>query len=315
MSDLIPEAFHAGEQAVQARLGVRERMAERGSKVIRDYMPDQHRDFFSLLPTLFIAARDGSGQPWASLVTGQPGFVQAQDERHLDVDAWPDADDPITPCLIEGAAFGVLGLQFTTRRRNRLNGRLQLKGARSGFSVAVDQSFGNCPKYIQTRALTLAVNDGAIISATSSTALAAADQALIAASDTFFIASASAGNDPDRRHGLDMSHRGGPPGFVRIEDEGRLSFPDYRGNLFYNTLGNMSENPRVGLLFLDFTNGDIVQLAGRAEIEWQASMAEAVPAIERRITVTIEQVVRRRPRQLLRGTLLEAAGEFTPKRS
>ena len=72
---LPPEAFHPGEQALQARVGVRERMAAVGAMVLRDHMPDQHRELFEKLPTLLLGALDDQGQPWATMLAGPPGFV------------------------------------------------------------------------------------------------------------------------------------------------------------------------------------------------------------------------------------------------
>ena len=64
-----------------------------------------------------------------------------------------------------------------------------------------------------------------------------------------------------------MSHRGGKPGFVGVTGD-TLAIPDFRGNRFYNTLGNLLGDPRAGLLFIDFASGDILQLQGRVTIDW-----------------------------------------------
>ena len=58
--------FHAGERAVQERVGVAARMAEFGPRVIRDFMPDQHREFFAQLPFVIAGTKDAAGQPWAA---------------------------------------------------------------------------------------------------------------------------------------------------------------------------------------------------------------------------------------------------------
>ena len=87
-------------------------------------------------------------------------------------------------------------------------------------------------------------------------------QALIRAADTFFVASAH----PDR--GVDASHRGGNPGFVRVVDDRRIRTPDYPGNCMYNTLGNFVVNAKAGLIFVDFERHRTLQLIGRPEILW-----------------------------------------------
>ncbi|MGZ5781220.1 MAG: flavin-nucleotide-binding protein, partial [Burkholderiaceae bacterium] len=77
--------FHAGERAVHQRLGIAEKLDERGRQVIRDHMPDQHRDFFAQLPFLIVGSTDQTGQPWASVLVGQPGFISSPHARQLDV--------------------------------------------------------------------------------------------------------------------------------------------------------------------------------------------------------------------------------------
>ena len=145
-----PSPFHAGEQAIQDRLGVRDRIEPLGRRVIRDHMPDQHRAFFAQLPWLIIGAVDAGGRPWASVLTGAPGFLQAPDPRLLSVRAQPVPGDPLGPALTEGTAIGGLGIEPHTRRRNRINGTITARRADS-FDIRVDQSFGNCPQYIQAR--------------------------------------------------------------------------------------------------------------------------------------------------------------------
>src|SRR5262245_53448854 len=134
-----PDPFHPGERALQERTGFRERMAQIGSRLIRDAMPDQHREFFAELPFVVIGAVDRAGAPWASIVAGEPGFVRSPDPRTLTLAARPRPGDPLAEGLAAGAPIAVLGIQLETRRRNRANGRLASAGER-GFAVAVEQS-------------------------------------------------------------------------------------------------------------------------------------------------------------------------------
>jgi predicted pyridoxine 5'-phosphate oxidase superfamily flavin-nucleotide-binding protein len=60
--------FHPGERALQARVGMEERLAMLGPRVIRDHMPAQHREFFSRLPFLLVGSVDADGQPNAGIV-------------------------------------------------------------------------------------------------------------------------------------------------------------------------------------------------------------------------------------------------------
>jgi predicted pyridoxine 5'-phosphate oxidase superfamily flavin-nucleotide-binding protein len=243
-------------------------------------MPDQHREFFGLLPYVFIAARDVAGWPVAAILAGKPGFISSPDPVTLAIAGPADAGDPIAPLLFPGARFGLLGLDLSTRRRNRANGHVAAM-ARDGLKLAIEQSFGNCPQYIHLRD---AFGRDAIPGAPAEQfdGLDAEARAQIAAADTFFVASGSA-------DGLDISHRGGPAGFVRIEGDG-LSIPDYRGNRFFNTFGNLLLDPRCALLFVDFACGDTLVVQGRAEILWDEKAAGA----ERRWCVQVERGWRRR---------------------
>lgn len=258
-------AFHAGELALQRRAGTAGRMALAGPRLIRDHLPAQHREFFALLPFLLLGLVDAAGHPRIGLVAGAPGFAHSPDERLLRIDALPSALDPTAPLLRVGACIGLLGIQQHTRRRNRMNGRVVQLDA-SGFTVRVDQSFGNCPRYIQARepqfeprVLPAALEHGEGVDAAAARAIAAAD--------TFFIASAhpQAGQGGSPLHGVDVSHRGGKPGFVLVEGD-RLSVPDFAGNGYFNTLGNLLLEPRCALLFVDPATGTPTWIAAQAEV-------------------------------------------------
>jgi uncharacterized protein len=142
--------FHAGEVAVQARLGVAERMDEIGRRVVRDHMPEQHQRFYEQLPLMLAGSVDPAGRPWATLLVGPPGFVQAPDAWHLTFAATPIPGDPAAAGMTPGAPLGLLGIELHTRRRNRVNGELVEVGA-DGLRLRVSQTVGNCPQYIQGR--------------------------------------------------------------------------------------------------------------------------------------------------------------------
>ena len=102
---------------------------------------------------------------------------------------------------------------------------------------------------------------------------------MIAGADTFFVASYV--DDAARGRMVDVSHRGGRPGFVRIGADGVLTIPDFSGNRFFNTLGNLIANPKAGLLFVDFETGDLLQLTGDAEVILDLPEIAAVQGAER----------------------------------
>ena len=288
MAELDDEAFHAGERRLQALVGARGRMAEIGRRVIRDEMPEQHRELFGKLPYMLVGSLDAGGRPWASLLFGGAGFVTTPDARTLGLAALPLPGDPLGRNLAPGAPLGLLGIELHTRRRNRANGRVARLDGR-GFEVAIEQSFGNCPKYIQARqpapgAATAAAAPSAARPEGARLSPPALD--LVRRADAFFIASASARplQAEQGREGVDVSHRGGPPGFVEVEDAGDrhvLTVPDFAGNRFFNTLGNILENSRAGLLFPDFANGDLLLLTGAAEVVLDGPALARFPGAER----------------------------------
>jgi hypothetical protein len=271
--------WHAGEVALQEKVGVVGKMQELGRRVVRNYMPDQHRTFFRQLPFIVAGAVDNDGDVWATLVAGQPGFMHAPTDKILHVDLAADPHDPAAQGLHEGAGIGLLGIELHTRRRNRMNGVVR-NWTGQGFDIDVAQSFGNCPQYIQARDFEF-IRDPAVfsdIAPKTFDSLSGRARAMIEAADTFFVAS-YVGDDARRQ--VDVSHRGGKAGFVRIGGDGRLTIPDFAGNLFFATLGNFLVNPRAGLVFADFETGDLLQLTGEATVDLDSPEIAAFQGAER----------------------------------
>ncbi|MET4578828.1 pyridoxamine 5'-phosphate oxidase family protein [Ottowia thiooxydans] len=294
------DAFHEGERFIQSMVGVRERMAEIGHRVIRSYMPDQHRQFFTQLPFLIAGTVDNDGQPWSSVLAGPPGFISSPDPEQLAVQAQPLPHDMLAVNLMPGAHIGLLGIAPHTRRRNRMNGVVGQVDSQ-GFSVRVSQSFGNCPQYIQAREPEFVGAGDVAQPLHFNGQLDDAAMKLIRQADTFYIASAhpavhsqegAAPAGPDRAQGVDVSHRGGKPGFVRVDGPGQLTVPDFSGNLFFNTLGNLAIEPRAGLLFMDFETGELIQVSVRAEIIWTGPELAGFQGAERLLRFAVTGVRR-----------------------
>ena len=142
--------FHRGEQEIQTRFGVREQVEDMGQRFIREYMPDEHRQFFAQLPLLLIGSVDKAGRPWASVLVGRPGFLNSPDPDTLEIHSNPFFGDPLKDNLGRGLRVRMLGIDYATRRRNRLNGEVTLTDG-GYIKISVGQSFGNCPQYIQAR--------------------------------------------------------------------------------------------------------------------------------------------------------------------
>ena len=277
--------FHKGEQAIQSRFGVRDKMERFGSRVIRDHMPEQHQEFYAQLPFIFAGHADKDGWPWASILFNKPGFIHSPHPKKLEINAMPVAGDPLTDSLDTGTNLGLLGIELTSRRRNRLAAHVTNHSEKS-IHLEVDQAFGNCPQYIQTR--DLEVLDSSTLPQTRVKNIQAFDEearTLISNSDTFFVASYIDSDDTNDNssasEGADVSHRGGQPGFIRVDNERTLTIPDYLGNNHFNTFGNFAENSKAGLLFIDFESGHILTLTGTVEIIWDSPETKHFDGAER----------------------------------
>lgn len=279
--------FHRGEREAQARMG-HDDVAAWARQAIRPFMPDQHRRFYRDQPFLVAAARDGAGRPWATLLAGKDGFVASPNPASLRIAGGPVEGDALEGAFGVGAKVGLLGIEFATRRRNRVNGRIAAVRP-DCLDFSVDQSFGNCPQHIRKRLLRrVPAAPGPV---RRGPALTDAQRRLVDAAETFFIASGHPGAGDGEAEGLDVSHRGGPAGFVQATTARRIVFPDYGGNRFMNTVGNLLLDPRVGLLFVDFATGGMAQISGRAEIVWDGPDLAAVPGAERLIRIEVDAVV------------------------
>jgi uncharacterized protein len=306
--------WHSGEVAVQERIGVAERMAKNGKRVVRDFMPDQHRDFYGSIPFMMIGSVDPAGDVWASMVTGKPGFMNSPSPTELDVDFLPDATDPAAAGLKNGDAIGMLGIELSTRRRNRMNGLVHSANCEA-FSVRVGHSFGNCPQYIQLRDFEYVRDPKAPFDFVAEELGSLDDEAraMIAKADTFFVASYvdAAGPDGAAQRQVDVSHRGGNTGFVRVDANGRMTIPDFAGNLHFNTLGNLTVNPRAGLIFTDFETGDVLQITGATEIVYESPEIAHFQGAERLWHFTPTRIIRRKGALPIRWKL-QGGDAFSP---
>jgi len=276
--------FHAGERAVQARAAVPSEWREKAAHFILPEMSDRHRGFLESVGLLFTALLDPAGRPWATPIVGAPGIARAPTPRNLVLARAPDLADALGLDTAPGATIGLLGIDLSTRRRVRANGRIAANDP-DGLAIGVDQAFGNCPQYIQSRAFDEQPS-GRAPRAERAAPSSAAIGRIIDSADTFFIASRT----PDaQRFGIDISHRGGRPGFLRMHGKNTLSFPDFRGNRFFNTLGNIEADGRVGIFVPDFATGAAAIVTGRATIDWTSDRIDAFVAAERIVDVIFEE--------------------------
>lgn len=281
--------FHEGELAIQSRLGIKDRMDRQGRRIIREYLPEQHQQFFAQLSYIILGTLDDSGSPWASILVGEPGFLSTPNDQTLQIAAKPLVGDPLKNNLATGIDIGVLGIELQTRRRNRMNGLVSYID-QDQFTIKVKQSFGNCPQYIQARMFEFVeLQLDASPQSKKIQSFGESERNLIMSSDTFFIATSYQLDSADSTQGVDVSHRGGKPGFVRIDDKDTLTIPDFSGNGHFNTLGNLELNPRAGLLFIDFEQGNLLYLTGTTEVIWSTAEVSTFLGAEQLIRFHLKQ--------------------------
>ncbi|MDA0179790.1 pyridoxamine 5'-phosphate oxidase family protein [Solirubrobacter phytolaccae] len=248
--------YHAGELAVQRRAGVTG--VPFGAET---ELPEVARDFLEEQLWLVLGAEDAEGRVWASVLYGWPGFISSPEPHSLVIASEPLPGDPLTGAL--DGPVGGLAIEPSTRRRLRLNGRAT--SADGEVTIALEQVYGNCPKYITARDVE-AVVEATPAPPAASGAIDARARQLLAAADTAFVAT----RGPD---GLDVSHRGGRPGFLQVRDERTIVWPDYPGNRMFNTLGNLAADGRLGLTVVDPEDGTTLYVTGRASILWDEARA------------------------------------------
>jgi uncharacterized protein len=134
------------------------------------------------------------------------------------------------------------------------------------------------------------------------------DRAFIERMDMFFLATADRDGRPQ------CSYKGGDPGFVQVLGEHTIAFPNYDGNGMYLSIGNVLENPHVGLLFIDFTAArpTRLRLNGIASIDESDQLIEQYPGAQFIVRVRATQVFPNCPRYIHRMALVERS-RFVPR--
>ncbi|WTW94846.1 pyridoxamine 5'-phosphate oxidase family protein [Streptomycetaceae bacterium NBC_01309] len=280
--------YHRGEIAVQERAGVTDRAAH-AERAIGTTVPAVAAAFLAAQPMVVVGAADGAGRVWATVLTGEPGFLRAVGDTEVTVAARPRPADPLAAVLADasgtGARVGMIAIEPGTRRRMRMNGTAH--STDGGLRVDLDQVYANCPKYISKRTPAAAAGDGGGggAAAVRGTELTAPQRAAVTSADTFFVATA------DAEGNTDASHRGGNPGFVHVPAPDRIVWPDYAGNSMFMTAGNLAVNPAAGLVFPDWRTGGLLHVTGTARTIWDADRTAAYPGAQRLMELTVTEVV------------------------
>ncbi|BAX91607.1 pyridoxamine 5'-phosphate oxidase family protein [Mycobacterium shigaense] len=274
--------FHEGELVTQRRAGVEAEAKRLEAMLERSRVSAGAAQFLSSQRFAAITGRDGDGVLWISPLAGPPGFLRGDDDQ-LRVSVTPREGDPLHGLPI-GQQVGLIAIDFPTRRRLRINGVL-VDADDAGMTVHVDQAYGNCPQHIHHHDVS-PITRAPAATPTRTTTLSDADQAMITTADTFFLGT----THPTR--GSDASHRGGPPGFVRVDSPGELWWPDFPGNNMFNSFGNLAIDDEAALLFVNFDTGASLHLSGRAQVQWTTPGADGDDGgVGRRVVFRLDSVV------------------------
>ncbi|KAK0914476.1 hypothetical protein LTR91_017977 [Friedmanniomyces endolithicus] len=255
----------------------------------------QLANHLKVAPLIAIGTLDKYGRPWTTLWGGENGLARSLGGSVAGIRTPVTGRyDPVVEELVgkeangevvkeagEGRMASGLTIDLETRKRTKLYGRM-IAGALSSredeitgseetvaeiqLVLKIEQSLGNCPKYLNSKHIVPTFARPELISDGPHLPQRALD--LIAKADLFFLSSSRPDQD------MDTNHRGGPPGFLRVVSPGSeftsvpasIAWPEYSGNRFYQSIGNLLLNPLCGLCVPDFETGDMLYLTGTTQI-------------------------------------------------
>ncbi|OCT48502.1 oxidoreductase, FAD-binding family protein [Cladophialophora carrionii] len=287
--------WHEGEVAIHKRTRV-----SGYDNPTTPFLAPRYGNWIQRYPLMAIGTLDDDDRPWCTVWgSDQLPIAQPVAQSVMGVRTTVDASfDPVVQAIYQGKDDGEviraegkarlmagLSIHLEERSRVKLAGQViagaltanELNGARPDFTddvkhgksgelqlvVKIDQSLGNCPKYLNKKHIVAHTPEPRLVSSSTHLSQKAID--LIHNADLFFIASAHKHED------MDCNHRGGPPGFIRVtqpdnpDESSTIVWPEYSGNNLYQTLGNLEATPHAGLVIPDFETGDVLYVTGDTE--------------------------------------------------
>jgi uncharacterized protein len=273
---------HKGELFVQEKRNAPEEMSFVLKEITESKVPYQNLSFFNELKYFPISTLDADGFPWVTLLSNP--LIQFESQSKIKISAQFSIGDPFVECLkkkIFPRYFAGLGIDFTNRRRNKLSGFIEnasINGNKIELELLTNEYLGNCPKYITVRKLIKKERISEFPIEMKS--LDEYCKRILDSASTIFLGTKHFGEKDESDVGL--NHRGGPAGFVRYYEENSNSFlviPDYSGNRFYQSLGNIQSDNVAGVLIPDFVNGDLLYCTGSAENLFDQEASNLIPNI------------------------------------
>ncbi|KAF2718413.1 oxidoreductase-like protein [Polychaeton citri CBS 116435] len=302
--------WHDGEREMRSAM----RAPETDNPTVPALSP-QLANHMQIAPLLAVGTLDADNRPWTTLWGGDSNFARPLGGGIVGIRTVVTGQhDPVVENLVgkdptgevvrgsgRGRMVSGLTIDLETRKRVKLFGRMiagalgtreddEQRAGDDGSSSAeiqlvlkIEQSLGNCPKYLNKKHIVPAASRPSLLSASPQLPQRAAD--LLANTDLFFISSSN------HTYDMDTNHRGGPAGFVRVVSNDKsgavICYPEYSGNRLYQTLGNLKVNPLAGICVPDFDNGDMLFLTGRTEVLVGAEAARLLPRSNLVVKMTV----------------------------
>ena len=255
--------YQEGQFALQ-RITGEEEIAQDRLAMVQPSIHERSIPFIEKQIFAFLGSEDANGSLWLSLLIGEKGFISVPSlqEVKLDLDkVVTNREDIVFTNIKTKPTVGLLFHQAAKRARYKAWGIASEKDNQLSFDIKM--GYKSCPKHIQKERIALPEESKALVpSFTKGNDLGSSEKDWIIKSHTFFVTTQS------KKGAVESAHRGGNPGFIEIMDDGRLRIPDYFGNSIYSTLGNIYNNPKAALLFIDYDNGETLQLSGSAVIQF-----------------------------------------------
>ncbi|KAJ6128801.1 hypothetical protein N7471_010018 [Penicillium samsonianum] len=290
-------SWHEGEERLHHLLRV-----PHGDNPTAPYLSSRAAYLVEQSPLLALGTLDSQGRPWSTIWGGTAGFATPVAESLIGLQTQVDSKyDPVVQALLTGnqtdADIGKmvsgLAVDLENRRRVKLYGRMVTGSLSDGDAgqaqmvVHIEESLGNCPKYMNKKHIVPAQPDYKLIS--DSPQLNPTAVELLSRADTMFVSSSHGAST------MDTNTRGGPPGFMRVESNNAsgavLVYPEYSGNRLYQTLGNLETTPLAGFVVPDFDSGNVLYFTGSTEILAGKDAAAVLPRSNLAVRVTIAAAI------------------------
>jgi len=250
--------FHKGEHHIQELMSVRQ-SSDALSSLIQNKIPPIAKDFLEELNFCMVSLNTKQFNLYTITIYSTSSFIEIIDNSTILISLDYRSHIPKIFFEEENLNIGMIGLNFENSKRIRINGKGQIKDNK--LKINIDEIYSNCPKYIKKRIFSKNLSTKTKQNVITESLLSTDIIHTISNLDTFFIASSH------NEKGVDISHKGGTNGFIKVISPIKLEFVDLPGNNLYNTLGNIYTNPYINIFFIDFDRRNTYQILGKATIE------------------------------------------------